>query len=434
MLQQLLEETIVNRPSHVRFGLLLAAVLSLAGCNNDSNDAQIRMLNVSRGYDSIDFDEGSTALASAVVYGAASPYSSLAANTYTINFTVSGVTSALQSMSESLSAKSHNTFVVYGDTGDFATLEIGEDASGPSSGANVQLVDAAPDAGPVDVYFTDSTTALDDVSPNFSDVAGGTIASAGYVNVASGTYRMRITATGSKTDVRLDVASVTLNNGSVVSVVVADATGGVLVNAMILPQQGSLTADNNTSSRVRAAVGVSTGTAVNASIGGVSLLSGAPTSTISGYSLVTAGSAAVSLSVDGTAVTAANQTLAAGADYTLLVWTDSNGTEEALISEDNGLPSGEDAKIRVINSMSGLGDPISLAVNYSPEASSIALGGASAFSTVSASTTAQLGVTDATTSTTLYTNTAASLASQGVYTLFMFGSAATPVGTLNADR
>ena len=126
--------------------------------------------------------------------------------------------------------------------------------------------------------------------------------------------------------------------------------------------------------------------------------------------------------------------MAAGADYTLLVWTDSNGTEETLISEDNGLPSSDDAKIRVINSMSGLGEPISLAVNYSPEASSIALGSASAFSTVSAGTTVQLGVTDATTSSTLYTNTAASLASQGVYTLFMFGGAAAPVGTRIADR
>jgi hypothetical protein len=424
----------VPSPLQIRSSLMLLVVVLLTACNNSANDTNVRMLNVSRGYGSLDFYEGTSKLASSVSYGAVSPYSSLVANTYTFNFMVSGVTSALKSLSETYAKTTHYVFVAYGDTGNFATLAIGEDTSAPSSGTNVQLVNAAPDAGAVDVYFTDSTTSLNDVSPTFSDVAGGSIASAGYLNVSSGTYRMRITATGSKTDVRLDVASVTLNSGSVVSVIVADTTGGVLVNAMILPQQGSLTADNNGSARVRAAVGVSSATSVNASVGGVSLLAAVPTSTIGSYSLVSAGSDAVSLSVDGASVAAANQTLGAGADYTLLIWSDSSGTQETLISEDNGLPSTDNAKIRLVNSMSGLSDPISLAVNYLPEATSIALGSASDFASVSSGTSVQLGVTDASTSSSLYTNTAASLSSQGVYTLFMFGSSASPVGTLRADR
>jgi hypothetical protein len=170
-------------------------------------------------------------------------------------------------------------------------------------------------------------------------------------------------------------------------------------------------------------------------VGGVSLLSSAPPAAIGDYNLITAGSAAVSLSVGGTAVTAANQTLTAGGDYTLLIWSDSSGnTQESLLSESNGLATSGDAKIRLVNAMSGLGDPLSMTVSYTSEAESIALGSASAFASVPAGTTIPLGVTNATTSASLFTNSAASLTSQGVYTLFMFGTAAAPVGTLQADR
>ena len=422
----------------VRAGMALVAVavLLLSGCNKDTNDAEVRVLNVSQGYSSLAVYAGSTEEKSAIAFGTVSSYFGLAANTYTMNFDVSGITTPLASPSETFSEKAHQTFVAYGDTGSFATIEIGEDTTAPSSStADVELVNAAPDAGAVDVYFTASTTTLDDASPTFSDVAGGTISNAGFVNLASGAYRMRVTATGSKTDVRLDVASVTLSGGTVNSVIVSDTSGGVLVNAMLLPQQQSLTVDNNPSARIRAVAGISTGTSVDASVGGVSLLASAAPNSIGDYNLVTAGSAAVTLSVGGAAVTIADQSLTAGADYTLLIWNDSTDTTQAsLISESNALAASGAAKIRLVNSMSGLGDPLSMTVSYTPEAESIALGSASTFASVTDGTAIPLGVTDTTTSTTLYTNSAASLSSQGVYTLFMFGTAASPVGTLQADR
>ena len=422
----------------VRAGMALAAVavLFLSGCNNDTNDAEVRVLNVSQGYSSLAVYAGSTEEKSAIAFGTLSSYFGLAANTYTLNFDVSGVTTPLASPSETFVEKTHQTFVAYGDTGNFATIEIGEDTTAPSgSTADVELVNAAPDAGAVDVYFTASTTSLDDAAPTFTDVTGGTISNAGFVNLTSGTYRMRVTATGSKTDVRLDVASVTLSGGSVSSAIVTDTSGGVLVNAMLLPQQQSLTVDNNPSARVRAVAGISTGTPVAVSLGGVSLLASAAPNSIGDYNLVTAGSAAVTLTIGGTAVTVADQSLTAGADYTLLIWNDSTDTtQESLISESNAMAVSGAAKIRLVNSMSGLGDPLSMTVSYTPEAESIVLGSASAFASVTDGTSIPVGVTDATTSTSLYTNNAASLSSQGVYTLFMFGTAASPVGTLQADR
>lgn len=424
--------------SSVRAGAALIAITSLclSGCNNDTNDADVRLLNVSQGYNSLSVSAGTTQEKSGVTFGTLSSYFGLAANTYTMNFAVSGVTTPLGSPSVTFTAKTHETFVAFGDTGSFATLQIGEDNNAPAgSTADVELVNAAPDAGSVDVYFTASTTSLDDASPTFSSAAGGAISSAGFVNIASGAYRVRVTAAGSKTDVRLDVASVTLGSATVNSLILSDTSGGVLVNAMLLPQQGSLTTDNNPNSRIRAVSGISTSGSADVTVGGVSLLSAAAPASIGDYNLVTAGSAAVSLTVGGTAVSVADQSLTAGADYTLLIWNDTSGNiQETLVSEANGLPASGSAKVRLVNSMSGLGDPLSMTVSYTPEAEGVTIGNASAFATVTDGTNIPLGVTDATTSTTLYTNGAASLSTQGVYTLFMFGTSAAPVGTLQADR
>ena len=60
----------------------------------------------------------------------------------------------------------------------------------------------------------------------------------------------------------------------------------------------------------------------------------------------------------------------------------------------------------------------------------------SAMSQVTAGTAAdsEIDTVDATTSTTLFSNTQATLTGNGVYDLFMFGSAAAPVGALHINR
>ena len=416
--------------------LLAVASLVLAGCNSDSNDAQIRMLNVSQGYSSLDLYLDSNKIQSAIASSTISNYSAIAPDTtHTIAITSNAVavSSALQSLSESLDQKSHKTYVAYGDTGHFATMEIAEDQTAPSgSYTSLEVLNTATDAGAVDVYLTSASVSLDDASPNFSDVATGS--SAAFTSISSGTYRLRITATGSKTDVRLDIASVTFNSGQVASLIVTGTSGGVLVNAVILPQQGSPTVETNPDARVRAALGMATGSSVTATIGGVSLMSGAPVDTIGDYVLVPVGSQSATLTVDGTAATIASQTLTAGSDYTLLFWTNSSGTQATLLTDDNQLPNSGYANIRLIHAMSGLNDAISLSVDYSPTATDVALGSASSYSQVAASTSSQLTVTDASTSASLFSQGSVTLNSEEVYTLFMFGSSSASTGTLRADR
>lgn len=79
--------------------------------------------------------------------------------------------------------------------------------------------------------------------------------------------------------------------------------------------------------------------------------------------------------------------------------------------------------------------PISLSIDFEPVATDVALGGASSYDTsVLATTTGTVTATDYSTSATLYSETSATLDSGDVYTMFMFGSTASPIGELAKDR
>jgi cytolysin (calcineurin-like family phosphatase) len=154
------------------------------------------------------------------------------------------------------------------------------------------------------------------------------------------------------------------------------------------------------------------------------------------YSQVTAGAAAVALNVDGTAIAIPTQTLTAGADYTLLFWNDTNGTQATLINDANRLPTTTGkVKLRLMNGMSALAVPATLAVDFAPIAEGVALGQAAAFTEIDAGTDYQFDVTNTGTSASLLTRDAVTLQDAGIYTLFMWGGGATPVsGTLRKDR
>ena len=238
--------------------LLLAAIF-LNGCSKSSGDADIRVLNASIDYSSLDLylDNGTTNTReiTGATYGTLNSYTGVGSGSYTVELTNSGVSSSLKSVNENLTANTHRTYVAYGNTGKFGTLEILEDQDAPSASyTKVQLLDAAIDAGSVDVYLTDPSVALGNSSPTFSAVAGGTIAGSGFVTINSGTYRIRVTAAGSQTDIRLDsVTGITFTSQEILSIIVTGTSGGVLVNAMVIPQQGTQTVVNTTYARVRAA-------------------------------------------------------------------------------------------------------------------------------------------------------------------------------------
>ena len=433
--------------SSLLISLVLLAAATLNGCGGgggNSKKAQIRLLNVSTGYQSLDVytnnenddDDDDVQQLSAIGYGTVSDYASFDSDTYSVKFKRAGVSATLSALSsQKLTDESHYTFVAYGSTGNFGAVPIAEDQADADGGKSRVAVYNVAEAGSIDVYITEESVDLDDASPNISGITsggGGTSAT-----LDSGTYRIRITGSGDIADIRLDVSGVELTSKQVSSLILTATQGGVLVNALLLPQQGTATTYLNTKARVRGAVGISNGTTVTATLGGVSILKNLSSGVIGNkYEQVTAGSLAVGLGVDGTAVTVPAQTLVAGGDYTFLVWTDSSGaTTTSLITDDNRLPttSGK-VKIRLLNGMSALGAPNTLVVDYSPVIEGVEVGTASSPVEISAGTDFQVDVWNSLTSAPLRAQSSVTLQAASVYTLFTSGSASSASGTLRKDR
>ena len=143
----------------------------------------------------------------------------------------------------------------------------------------------------------------------------------------------------------------------------------------------------------------------------------------------------VSATVDG--VSASGFTLPAtttGKDYTLLVSGTKSNPVLTLIGDDNtpSTSTTQPVRARVINGVNGSTSTVSATANGS-SLGSAAFGAASSYVTLAATTgTATILPSIATTPTTLVNQT---LASSGVYTIFIWGTAGgPPVLTLLQDR
>jgi hypothetical protein len=440
--------------SKARCGAVLAVLLSLAlaGCGT-SEDASVRLLNASTGYSALDmyFEQGGTfgnPQISDVASGTVSSYAHIVPKSYTVYFTSHGVApaNALLSTSQAFSTNQTLTYVAYGDSGEFAEMAIGEDQPAPSGGyTNVQVLNADPDAGSLDVYLTSPGLSLNDASPNFSAVKGGQ--STGFAEIKAGTYELRITGAGEKSDLRFELSSISLGNLKTLSLIITETPGGYLVNVMALPQKGPLTTYSNPDARVRAVIGLNG--SVSASMGSTPLVSAAPEGVIGPYELVPAGSDPVTLTVNGASISVPSQTLSPGQDYTFLVYGTAAAVQESLLADSNIPPLSGYSSVRLVNAMSGTTDPISLSIDFLPVATDIPPGsdvpsgsssGTSPYDTqVTATSTGTVIVTDDTTGQTLYSkpNAAdtnyATLASGDVYTMFMFGTTSAPNGELFQD-
>jgi hypothetical protein len=422
--------------------LAALSVLSLSGCESGggSDRTQIRLMNVSPGYTSLDLyanagdDDTDRQRIAGVAYDTVSGYTELESGTYNVKFKRSGLASTLQTASgKQLADDTHHTFVAYGATGRFNSLQVSDDVTAPDTGhAKLQLLNVA-EAGALDVYLTESSASLDDATPVFANVGSGGVGT--VTTVDSGDYRLRVTGASDSDDLRLDVPSITLDSRQVVSLILSATQGGVLVNALLLPQQGGITKFANTKARIRGAVGIANGTLVALRVGGVSVLSSAGVGVVGNYTQVEAGNVAISLGVNGVAAPVPDQTLIAGGEYSLLIWSNADGTQTTLISDDNRLPNASGkAKIRVMNGLSALNVPITLAVDFSPVAESIVLGQASAFTEIDDGSTYQLDVSNTDTAANLLTKTSVALQAAGVYTMFMSANGTIVSGTLRKDR
>jgi hypothetical protein len=143
----------------------------------------------------------------------------------------------------------------------------------------------------------------------------------------------------------------------------------------------------------------------------------------------------VTLAVNGVPLAAASVTLAAGADYTLLVRGTALAPQASWIEDDNrrSADSGS-ARLRLVNGVADLAVPLSMTADFVPVADGVAPGAASAYSSLTATLTAQLSVTAAGLPAPLFSAVDQPLGAGAVYSVFVVGSSAAPVGILRKDR
>lgn len=412
-------------------GLALTALLSACGGgdddNNNSGNAKVRLLNASIGYSSLDLKNGTTAINSAIAFGATGTYTDVATDVSSAQIAAAGSTTTLSTVALAGIAKDQNyTVIAWGDTGAASHIVLAEAEAAPTTAnkAKILVMNLAAGAGTVDVYMTKNVDNLTDVSPDVAVLTAGRTDS--YREVDSGAYRLRVTATGSKTDLRLDVPTVTLETGKVHVLMLTSAPSSAMVNALLMPYQGAATRFDNGIAKARVISALPSSATVTAAINGKTLLNGAGSPVVSAYDNITVtGGVNMSWTVGGVAQPVQALTLERSNTYSVLLWGDAAAPTVATLQEDTALPTIGTAKLRVINGVQGLG-AVSLTVNLQPVLDNVA-GGQLASTTVT-NVTDELQIAVRAGATTVF-SASRKLNSGGIYTVYLTGTA----GAINAQ-
>jgi hypothetical protein len=414
------------------------AWLSACGGGDDGNNANVRLVNASAGYASLDLYVEDDVAVSDVAFGNGSSYASVKSGEVSNVLTASGSTTELLDQTRALGSGKKYTIVAYGWEGALrSVIMLDDESAADSNKTKVSVLNSAIDSGELDVYLTGTDESLDSSTPIASGVDAGS--QSGFSSVTSGTYRLRVTGTGDTSDLRLDIPSVTLDSTKVLTIVMAPGASGVLVHAIGVVQDGTVTPYLNTQARVRmvaAVAAVPTFSRVTVNAGSTSLGSNVLSSTVRPYVLVDAGTLTLHTFVDGTELTDKPVTLAAGADVTVLV-TGLSAADAVVntIADDNRLPSVTTKyKLRLIHAAPSLTDQnLSLRVDAEDVVSDLPFSEASDFEDRLASSSATIDISTPT-SGSIYTLTEQNLLSKGLYTVYMFDYVDGPKAVLAKDR
>ena len=428
-------------PSTSRAAFALALCIPLLhACGGASDDGYVRLVNASTDYSAISLYESGDAVGDAVAADTVGAYASVGADTYEFDLRTAGSSSTAASVSQAVAKGDHFTLVGYVDAGALKTAMLTDDADPPDAGyASLRIFNAAPAvAVSVDVYVTAtacaSLTSAD--SPVASAVTGLQDGYASVVAASAGSaWHVCVTGTGDRTDLRLDIPALTLTSRQIATLILTKTGGGVLMNGLLLNQQGTLTSYANTNARLRLVADAASGGTVSASANGTTLGAGVVSPTVGAWRTVSAGDLALTLSIDGVAVPKTGLSVTAGGDYTLLVAGSAGAPTINLLADDDSAPTSTSLPVRMklVNGLNGATGGAMLTANGVVVGDSVAFGAASDDANIAASSAAaDLQATSA--GTTLWEVSGQTLASGSVYTVFLLGDVGAPKGVLRVDN
>lgn len=418
---------------------LLALALVFTGCGGGGSDrtkAQVRLVNAAdaAGYPALDLTVDGVLRQGSVGYGQTASYAEVDPDKTSSTLSVPGSATALLSFTPSMSRNRHYTVLAFGAAGSLRQLLVDENLGEPAvNRTSLRVINAAPDAGNLDLYITAAGDALGTAVAARSAAAYGELSP--VIDVASGTWRLRVAAAASKTDLRLDVPDFVLGARQSATLVLTPSRGGTLVNALLLVQQGSVSRLDTTQARVRVLAGVADSGVVTATLGTTPLIPAIGSPAVGNYALVSAGTTAPTVSVSGTAVAVPATALVAGGDYTLLVYGPLATPTAAWVTDDNRLPTvSGTVKMRLVNATAALAGALSMTVDALPLASAVAPGTASVYGAADANQVAAISVTAIGVAQPLFSATAQPLTSGSIYSVFVVGPQGATTGVLRKDR
>lgn len=412
---------------------VLAVVAGCGGGGPDVTKANVRLVNASSGYALLDMLVDDARRFSSVGFGSTATYVEVDPDATASSITLPGATTALVSLTPALSRKNYYTVLAFGAEGALKAALLPDNTDPDNDKTLVRVFNGATDAGAVDVYLTGPAESLASAVALQGNAAVGAIGT--FATLSPATLRLWVTAAGDKSKVLLDTSGVVFSKGQVVTIVVTSTAGGVLVNALMLNQEGSVSAIANAQARVRVAA-PNTGT-VTAVVGNRVVLAATEAPAVGAYQLLSAGAQQYQVQVDSVTLPETDVTLGAGTEQTLLVLGEAGTPTAVWIADDNRLPASTgNARVRLVHGLQSQAGALSMKADLLPVATDVALGTASPYGLVAVNTKAGITITAAGASAPLVQLTDQVIEAGGVYSVFIVAgsSPATPQAFLRRDR
>jgi len=380
-------------------GAIVASLLTACGhSSNNTAPADVRLVNTAPTPVTMTLNGGYPL--TGIATDSASGYAQVPAGTYTVSVSSTNGSLNPSSQTAALGTNEGYTTIAYARGNSVYSSTITDNLAVPAVGfSTLDVANVSPDAGPLDVYLLPpgTTSLTPSFSPNFIGVSYQAQSTA--TTFTSGSWNVIVTGTGNQSDVRLSLTgangtgAIALTSQFVGNLALTDTPGGTLVNAVVIQQgQQNVVGYPNAQSRLRLMSSVATTSAVILTTSGGTVIGPTYAPSQSGYIVVPAGETIATVTVAGTAITAPAGVLAAGNDYSVLVYTNTVPASVATLFTDSNQLNIRSASVRVINGAVTPADGVSVSYGGLPIANTITLGNTSSYYGLQPSSSAVLTV------------------------------------------
>jgi hypothetical protein len=222
--------------------LATAALVGTTACDDDDDptapteQGRVRAVHAVGNAPAVDIlvDGEVVTPAAGLSYGNKTNYIDASEGNRAVAVRATGTTLNLLTFTAPVAAETDYTVIAAGRIGATSgptprLITITDNAAPTTGNANVRVVHASPSAGNVDIYVTAPGADIATATPALTNVAFG--ATANLANVTPGTYRIRVTPTGTKT-VAIDENNVVIAaNGKYLAIAVGDNAAGTGQNS-----------------------------------------------------------------------------------------------------------------------------------------------------------------------------------------------------------